>query len=133
MNEKYKQKNWSDSKNISGEQIRKSDLAEELVEKEQKFLKKRKELILQKIKEHDMNQQELGELPGHKDSYMSELMNSLSQFTLKDLVIINQVFNIDLRLLVPPSLQDATNVKIRNNITKLKKPGLQFTEGYMSI
>ena len=131
--EEYEQKNWSDSEKITDEQIKENDLAEEIVEKEQKFLKKRKELILKKIKEYDMNQQELGELLGHKKSYMSELMNGVSQFTLKDLVIINQIFNIDLKLLVPPFLQNETKEKIRKNITKLNKPRLRLTKEYMRI
>ncbi|MDZ7777004.1 MAG: helix-turn-helix transcriptional regulator [Bacteroidales bacterium] len=77
---------------ISDSQVENSDKAEEIVNYEQKFIDKRKDSIRKKLKQYDMTQQDLGVILGHPKSYMSELINGVSQFTLKDLVIIHQDF-----------------------------------------
>ena len=126
----YEDRKWSDLNEITDSQIIESDKAEEIVNYEQIFINKRKEAIRKKLNEYDMTQQDLGLLLGHPKSYMSELINGVSQFTLKDLVIINRVFGINLNILVPTFLQSETRDKVRESINKLNKPklGLRKTE-----
>lgn len=120
----YEDRKWSDLDEITDSQIIESDKAEEIVYYEQIFINKRKEAIRKKLNEYDMTQQDLGLLLGHPKSYMSELINGVSQFTLKDLVIINRVFGINLNVLVPTFLQSETRDKVRESINKLNKPKL---------
>lgn len=126
----YEDRKWSDLDKITDSQVVESDKAEEIVNYERKFINKRKEAIRKKLNEYDMTQQDLGLILGHPKSYMSELINGVSQFTLKDLVIINRVFGINLNILVPTFLQSETRDKVRESINKLNKPklGLRKTE-----
>jgi plasmid maintenance system antidote protein VapI len=121
---KYEDKEWSDLENISDYKFDESDLAEKLIYSEEQFLKKRRNTIRKKLKEYDMTQQDLGIILEHPKSYMSELMNGVSQFTLKDLVIIHRLFDINLNILIPTYLQSETKDKLRESIRKLNKPGL---------
>src|SRR6056297_322386 len=122
----YEDKNWSDFENIPDSRIEESEKAEEILESEMKFVNKREELIRKKLREFDMNQQELGILLGHPKTYMSELINGVSQFTMKDLVIIHRIFGISLKSLIPTYLQSETRDKIRSSIKKLDKPKLRL-------
>lgn len=121
---KYEDREWSDFKNISDFKIKESDKAEGIINTEQKFINKRKETIRKKLKEFDMTQQDLGVILEHPKSYMSELINGVSQFTLKDLVIIHRVLGINLSTLIPTYLQSETRDKVMESITKLNKPKL---------
>jgi antitoxin component HigA of HigAB toxin-antitoxin module len=126
----YEDREWSDFDRISDSQVDESDKAEEIVNYEKKFINKRKDAIRKKLKEYDMTQQDLGLILGHPKSYMSELINGVSQFTLKDLVIIHRIFGIKLNILIPTFLQSETRDKVRESIKKLNKPklGLRKTE-----
>jgi plasmid maintenance system antidote protein VapI len=126
----YEDKEWSDFNNLSDSKFIESDKAEEIISSEQRFIKKRKEAIRKKLKEFDMTQQDLGVILEHPKSYMSELINGVSQFTLKDLVIIHRVLGINLNILIPTYLQSDTRDKVKKSITKLNKPklGLRKTE-----
>ncbi|MGF1584789.1 MAG: helix-turn-helix domain-containing protein [Bacteroidales bacterium] len=126
----YEDKEWSDFNNISDSKIIEFDKAEEIINSEQRFIKKRKEAIRKKLKEFDLTQQDLGIILEHPKSYMSELMNGVSQFTLKDLVIIHRVLGLNLNILIPTYLQSETRDKVNNSIKKLNKPklGLSKTE-----
>lgn len=126
----YEDREWSDFDKITDSQIEESDKAEEIVNYEQKFISKRKDTIRKKLKDYDMTQQDLGLILGHPKSYMSELINGVSQFTLKDLVIIHRVLGISLNILIPTFLQSETRDKVRESIKKLNKPklGLKKTE-----
>lgn len=115
--EQYEQKNWV-GKSISENKINQSDLAETIAESERSFIKKRKELIRTKLKEYDLTQQQLGELLGHTSkSYMSELMNGVSAFTLNDLVVIHRLLNIKLKELIPTII----GMKRRNSVIRKAK------------
>jgi plasmid maintenance system antidote protein VapI len=120
----YEDKEWSDFENISDSKVEESDKAEEIIDSEQKFIRKRKETIRKRLKEFDMTQQDLGIILEHPKSYMSELMNGVSQFTLKDLVIIHRILGITLNTLIPTYLQSETRDKVRESIKKLNKPKL---------
>ncbi len=124
----YEDREWSDFDKITDSQIEESDKAEEIVNYEQKFISKRKDTIRKKLKDYDMTQQDLGLILGHPKSYMSELINGVSQFTLKDLVIIHRILGISLNILIPTFLQSETRDKIRESIKKLNKPKLGLKE-----
>ena len=71
-----------------------------------------------------MTQQDLGILLGHPKSYMSELINGISQFTMKDLIIIHRILGVSLKMLIPIYLQSETWERVRESIQKLNKPKL---------
>lgn len=122
----YEDDKWSDFDNVTDSQIEDSNKAEEIVNYERKFITKRKEAIRKRLKEYDMTQQDLGLILSHPKSYMSELINGVSQFTLKDLVIIHRVLKINLDILIPTFLQSETRDKLKDLIEKLNKPKLKL-------
>ncbi|RLD62344.1 MAG: transcriptional regulator [Bacteroidetes bacterium] len=122
----FESENWSDSETITDEQVEDSEIARKLVEIERKFILRRKEVIRKRLNSYDMTQQDLGVLLGHKKSYISELINGVSQFSLKDLVIIHRVLRIELSKLIPTYLQNETREKVRYSIVQLNKPKLKL-------
>lgn len=128
----YEDRNWSDFEKVTDPQIESSDKAEEIVQNEEAFIRRRKAAIRKKLKEFDMTQQELGVLLGHPKSYMSELINGVSHFTLKDLIIIHRIFGISLKTLIPTYLQSGTREKVRESINKLNKPKLKLRKNEMA-
>lgn len=125
---RYEDQEWSNFNDISDSKCKESDKAEDIIKTEQKFITKRKETIRKKLKEFDMNQQDLAVILEHPKSYMSELMNGVSQFTLKDLVIIHRVLGVNLYTLVPTYLQPETRDKVKQSIKKLNNPKLRLSK-----
>lgn len=118
--EKYENKNWSNDSVINEKQLIESDLAELIAEKERQFIMKRKELIRKSLKKNSMNQKDLGVILGHTSkTYMSELMNGISPFTLNDLIIINRLLKIDLTNLVPTTIPHKLRNRIKKSIEKI--------------
>jgi DNA gyrase/topoisomerase IV subunit A len=118
--EQYEDKNWSSNSEISELQMRESDLAELIAEKERLFIKNRKELIKNQLKNKSITQQELGLLLGHTSkTYMSELMNGISPFTLNDLIVINRLLKIDLTNLVSTTIPSKQRISIKKSIKKI--------------
>lgn len=127
--EVYESKNWSSKTRISDKKIQESDLAEVIAEKERQFIQKRKELIRKKLKQLSLTQENLGKLLGHNSkSYISELMNGVSPFSLKDLVVINRLLKIELTDLIPIFLSTKDRLKIRTSIQKLDNPKLKLSK-----
>lgn len=127
--EDYENSNWSETSTISEGKVRESDIAELIAEKERIFLQRRKELIKIKLKEYDLTQQQLGILLEHKSkTYISELMNGVSPFSLKDLIIINRLFKIDLTDLIPTILPQSDRLKIKSSVEKLQNPKLKLSQ-----
>jgi len=122
----YEDKEWSDLDNVTNSKVEESDNAESIVNYEQQFINKRKESIRKKLKKFEMTQQELGVLLGHPKSYMSELINGVSQFTMKDLVIIHRIFGISLNTLIPTYLQSETSDRVKESIKNLNNPKLRL-------
>ncbi len=122
----YESENWSQSENITDKQIEEAEIAEQLIEIERRFIHQRKEAIRKKMKEYEINQTELGLLLGHKKSYMSELINGVSQFSMKDLIIIHRILKIELSKLIPTYLQNETREKVKKSIQQLNKPNLNL-------
>lgn len=125
--ETYEDQNWSADANISDNKIAYSESAILAAEKERLFVKQRKELILNKLKKLNLTQQDFGKILGHPSkSYMSELMNGISPFTLKDIVVIHQLLQIELNDLIPTFIPQSELLNIKETIKKLNNPKLQL-------
>lgn len=129
----YENKNWSGNSLISDEKIQESDFAELIAEEERKFCEHRKNVIKNKIAEHGINQQDLGTLLGHSKSYISELMNGISPFNNRDLIIIHHLFHIKLEDLIPTIIPQKDRSKIKASILKINKPSLKLTKEDLEI
>lgn len=122
---KYEDKHWNINENVTEDRILESDTAEELVLSKSKFIKRRRELIKSRLKYHGLNQQEFGKILGHNSkSYMSELMNGISPFSLKDLIVISKLLKIELGELIFDQISIEEKKKIANNIQALNRPEL---------
>ncbi|MEZ4968738.1 MAG: helix-turn-helix transcriptional regulator [Flavobacteriaceae bacterium] len=132
--ERYENENWDADSKITDKKLRESDIAELIAEKERLFIQQRKELIRKKLKTLHLTQQDFGKILGHQSkSYMSELINGVSPFSLKDLVVINRVLKIDLTDLVPTFLPQSEMMKIRTTIKKLDNPKLKLSKEDLAI
>lgn len=132
--ESYENSNWNNVNSIDNEKIEESDIAELIAEKERVFINKRKELIKEKLKGLNISQQELGQILGHKSkTHMSELMNGISPFSLKDLIIINYLLKIDMNDLVPVFLSKKEQMRIRTTIESLNKSNLRLIKADFSL
>lgn len=127
--EVYEKKNWSPTSKISEKKLQESNVAELIAENERLFIEKRKELIKSKLKRLNLSQQDFGAILGHNSkSYMSELMNGIKPFTLKDLIVINRLLKIDLTSLIPTFLTHNDRIKIKTSIKKLGNPKLKLSK-----
>lgn len=130
--EKYETKNWGIETEITDEQIKESDLAEKIVNAENVFIQKRKELIKEKLDENEISQKDLGSILGHRPNYMSELINGVRPFSRDDIVVIHRLFDIEFNDLIPPFLKkEVTNhikitlVGLKNSKVRLKYKDLE--------
>lgn len=64
---------------------------------------------------------------------MSELINGIRPFSLKDLIVINQVLKIALTDLVPTFLAQSERAKIIKAIKQLDNPKLKFNREDLTI
>lgn len=127
--EAYEKKTWTADAEITETKLKESDWAEQTAEKERVFIQNRKKLIKSKLKKLNLSQQDFGVILGHTSkSYMSELMNGVSPFSLKDLVVISQLLKIDLTDLVPTFLPEKERIKIKTSIKKLDNPKISLSE-----
>lgn len=127
MIHEYESKHWSMNSTTSKQQMFDSDEAEILVEREEKFIESRKKLIKSKLSKLNLNQQEFGQIIGHNSkSYMSELMNGVNSFSLKDLIVISKLLKINLNDLVFRTIPIQQRRKIEQTIKKLAKPKLML-------
>lgn len=98
------------------------------------FIQRRKDLIHKKLKSLDLTQQDFGKILGHlSKSYISELMNGVSPFSLKDLIVIHRLLKINLSDLVPTFLPHSDSAKIRTTIKKLDNPKLKLSKADLAI
>ncbi|WP_341902852.1 helix-turn-helix transcriptional regulator [Fluviicola taffensis] len=126
--EKYEASEWSDVDKIDDQKLAESAKSERIAELERQFLENRKQAIRKKLKELDLTQENLASLLGHKSkTHMSELMNGIKPFTLKDLVIINRLLKIDIAVLIPVFLSKEDQVKVQEAVIKLDKPKVRLT------
>jgi len=129
----YENNNWSNDSLISDEKIQESDFAEFIAEQERRFLEHRKTVIKEKLSQYGINQQDLGVLLGHSKSYMSELMNGISPFNNRDLIIIHRLFHIKLEYLIPTIIPQKDRSKIKASILKINKPNLKLAKEDLEI
>lgn len=122
----YEAKHWTNSDNISEEQVKESDAAEFLAYQEKQFLLKRKEVIKEYLIKLQLTQQDLGVILGHSKTYISELMNGIIPFSQKDLIIIHRLFHIPLDILIPTTISQKDRDKLRISLSKLNKPKLKL-------
>ncbi len=132
--EVYENENWNSFSRVSEKKIKENDIAELIAEEERLFLNKRKELIKLKLKHLSLKQQDFGIILGHSSkSYISELMNGIYPFSLKDLIIINRLLKIDLTDLIPTFLPLAERIKIKSSIIKLENPKLKLSHNDFAL
>ena len=119
--EDYEIAQWSTG-SLSEKKLRENDVANRTAERERQFLHNRKDLIREKLKSLGLNQQDLGLILGHPSkSYMSELMNGICPFTLRDLVVIHRLLKIDLSDLVPTFLSTQERLQIDTSVARLQQ------------
>src|SRR5690606_36470854 len=94
---RYEDTHWSDEEKVSKEKIKESDLAEKLVAQEQKFIQRRREIILERLRKLNLKQQDLTVLLDHNKSYISELLNGVRAFSSSDLILLHRLLGIDLK------------------------------------
>ncbi|MFC3415371.1 helix-turn-helix domain-containing protein [Algoriphagus hitonicola] len=123
----YENETWSTHSRITESKLRKSDEAEIIANEERIFFLQRKKLIRQKLNYFDLTQQDLGKILGHQNkSYISELINGIRSFTLKDLLIISKLLGIKLNDLIPPFISKSDQDKVLEAIEKMNNPKLNF-------
>jgi plasmid maintenance system antidote protein VapI len=123
----YQQNKWADEDKITDNQIKESDLAEAIVQAENEFYQKRKELIKTKLKDTGLNQNDLAKILGHRKGYMSELINGLRPFSKEDLVVINRLFKIKFEDLIPAFIQQERASHIKKTLESLSNNKIRLT------
>ncbi len=124
----YEQNKWADENSITDNQIKESDLAEALVQAENDFYQKRKELIKSKLKEAELTQNDLAKILGHRKGYMSELINGLRPFSKEDLIVINRLFKIKLEDLIPTFIKQDKAFHIKKTLESLSHNKIKLTK-----
>lgn len=124
----YEQNNWAGENSITDNQIKESDLAEALVQAENDFYQKRKELIKSKLKEAGLTQNDLAKILGHRKGYMSELINGFRPFSKEDLIIINRLFKIKLEDLIPTFIKQDRAYHIKKTLESLSHNRIKLTK-----
>lgn len=126
--EKYEKAEWNNVADITDKKVLESEKAERIAEAERLFIDKRKEEIKKKLKELDINQEDLALLLGHRSkTHMSELINGIKPFTLKDLIIINRLLKIEITKLIPVYLSAEDQIKVKEAVKKLDNPKVSLT------
>ena len=126
--EKYEDVEWNVVDNIDDNKLIESEKSEHIAEQERSFIESRKTAIRKKLKKLDLTQENLASILGHKSkTHMSELMNGIKPFTLKDLIIINRLLKIEIALLIPVFLSKEDQIKIKEAVIKLDKPNIRLT------
>ena len=124
----YESSEWNDIDKIDDKKLIESEKSEHIAEQERLFIENRKNAIRKKMKEADLTQEDLASILGHKSkTHMSELINGIKPFTLRDLVIINRVLNVDMDVLIPRFLSTKDQIEIKKALEKLDKPGVKLS------
>jgi transcriptional regulator with XRE-family HTH domain len=129
----YEQTNWSKDSSIDEQKIKESDTAQLIAEQERVFLENRKYAIKEKLEKLKITQQELGKILGHGKTYMSELMNGVSPFSMRDLIILHRLFGIKLEKLIPTIISEKDRVRIKTSLNELNKPEIRFQKEDLSV
>lgn len=123
----YENENWS--LEVEKAIIVESDKAEIIAENERLFIENRKVLIKDQLKNLGLTQEQFGLILGHKSkTYISELINGIRPFSLKDLIVINRILDLELKLLIPTFLSDSEQQRIKSSLLQLKKKNLRLSK-----
>lgn len=132
--ESYEISEWNDIDKIDDNKLSESAKTEHIAELERLFIENRKQAIRKKLKELDLTQENLALILGHKSkSHMSELVNGIKPFTLKDLIIINRLLKINIKILIPVFLSKEDQIKIKEVVVKLNKPKVRLTSDHLVL
>jgi len=122
----YEKLNWANNATITDDKVKESNDAEFIAEQERVFLEIRKENIKEHLTKFELTQQDLGKILGHGKSYMSELMNGISPFSNRDLIILHRLFHIKLEYLIPTIISQKDRGKLKESLNQLNKPELRL-------
>ena len=125
---KYERDHWANENSITDNQIKESDLAESLVQAENEFYHKRRELIKQKLKTFGLKQNDLAKILGHRKGYMSELVNGLRPFSKEDTIVINRLLKIKLDDLIPTFIKQDKALHIKKTLDLLSNNKIKLTK-----
>jgi len=132
--EKYENVEWIAVEKLDDNKIKNSEKFERIAEQERVFIKNRKQAIREKLKQLDLTQENLASILGHKSkTHMSELMNGIKPFTLKDLIIISRLLRIDLAILIPVFLSNEDQAKVKEAVIRLGKPKVKLTSDDLAL
>lgn len=123
--EDYESHNWKEE-TVTDRQIAENDTAQAAVTLETNFVARRKELIRERLKKLELNQQDLATLLGHSKGYMSELINGLRPFSKSDIFIVHKLLRIELERLMLPTIGNAALEHIQRKVTQLSNPRVRF-------
>lgn len=122
----YESIHWADVNSISQKQLIQSDIAEQTIQIEEQFFKKRKELVLARLSELGLIQKDLGTLLNHSKSYTSELLNGIRAFSSNDLILIHKLLKINLNDLFPTYIPLQTQQRIEASISKISSKSVKL-------
>lgn len=123
----YENVNWNDPSAIDAEKLAESEKQECLAEQERLFIETRKKIIKSKLKGSELTQENLASILGHKSkTHMSELMNGIKPFTLKDLIIMHRLLAIEMAILLPVFLSKEDQNRVKEAVLKLNKPKISL-------
>jgi len=132
----YEKAHWTDAAAITAKQVKASNLAETLVSAENEFNYKRRELIIDTLKQTGLNENDLAKILGHQKAYTMEMINGFKSFSREDILIINRLLKIRLEDLIAPFIKQekvahiAKTLKTMNNSKiKLTKKDFDFMIG----
>lgn len=124
---KYEQVNWEDFDAVTDEQIIESDKAVNQAEIERVFFQNRTELLRQNFKKYQISQQQFGRILGHNNkSYVSEIVNGIKPFSMKDIIVTANLFKINLGKLIYTELSSSEKEKINKRVVKVKAKSLKI-------
>lgn len=116
----YEDQHWHLNQEVDDEKINRSNRAELIAEQEREFVQQRKKKIRVALAKYKLNQKDLAVLLGHKSkTYISELVNGVCPFTLRDLTIIHYVLGLSWEELIPKFLNEKDLKMLRQSIESL--------------
>lgn len=125
--DKYESCKWCDVDKIDDNKQIENDKTEHIAEQERLFIENRKQAIEKKIKEYDLTLENLASILGRKSkTHMSELMDGIKSFTVRDLIIINRLFNIEMDVLLPRFLSKQDQEEVKEAVKKLDNPKVKI-------
>jgi plasmid maintenance system antidote protein VapI len=124
----YESIHWPNADAITDEKIKDNTKAEMLVSTESKFISERKDLIKAKLKSYGLLQTDLAKILGHRNNYMSELINGVRPFSKDDVIIIHRLLKIKLDALISPFVKEDIARHVRTTLQTLNNPKIKLSK-----